>query len=432
MKRISFSKFFPIILIALILPQLLFAQVAPKLNEITKTADVLETLGNDITLYRVNAGGNVNYVDHEGNTWNKDQQYSPGGWGYVGGNTHVKVRSINNTQDDELYQSERYGMSAYRFDVANGTYRAVLHFAEIYYRSTNKRVFDVIIEGIKVLDDYDIYADVGANTAVFKTYETTVSDGRLDIDFVTEIDASKISAIEIIAINQDQDPLLSVIPTTLDFGTTMYEMSFTIQNTGGGTLDWSAAENPDQAWLTSIAPNYGTLEAGASETVTIAVDRAELDDGDYNGIILVTSNGGEQDVTIAMHVRSSTGILYVKNLNGSSGAWQGKSPVFTSISAAASNAVDGDEIWVATGEYVENIQLKVGIKLYGGFEGDENSLGDRGDVWDDISRTTINAQNSGRCILAFSNNVIDGFKLINGNHDEGGGVYISNESNIEI
>jgi len=80
MKRISFSKFFPIILIALILPQLLFAQVAPKLNEITKTADVLETLGNDITLYRVNAGGNVNYVDHEGNTWNKDQQYSPGGW----------------------------------------------------------------------------------------------------------------------------------------------------------------------------------------------------------------------------------------------------------------------------------------------------------------------------------------------------------------
>jgi len=36
-----------------------------------------------------------------------------------------------------------------------------LHFAEIYWTETTKRVFNVEINGIKVLDNYDIVAKAG-------------------------------------------------------------------------------------------------------------------------------------------------------------------------------------------------------------------------------------------------------------------------------
>ena len=49
-----------------------------------------------------------------------------GGWGYVGGNTWSTSDPISNTTDDQLYQTEHWGISAYRFTVANGDYEVIL------------------------------------------------------------------------------------------------------------------------------------------------------------------------------------------------------------------------------------------------------------------------------------------------------------------
>jgi hypothetical protein len=53
-----------------------------------------------------------------------------------------------------------------------GTYEVRLYFAEMWQNTqgVGLRTFDVIIEGATVLDDYDIYADVGGFTGVTKTF----------------------------------------------------------------------------------------------------------------------------------------------------------------------------------------------------------------------------------------------------------------------
>src|SRR4051812_40683355 len=63
---------------------------------------------------RINAGGSQ-YQGTDG-VWSADT-------GYTGGKTHSTSHKIAGTQDDAIYQSERWGMTAYRFAVPqSGTY----------------------------------------------------------------------------------------------------------------------------------------------------------------------------------------------------------------------------------------------------------------------------------------------------------------------
>jgi len=64
----------------------------------------------------------------------------------------------------------------------------------------------------------------------------------------------------------DETPALSVSPTTIEAEATDALASFTVTNTGQGTLNWSAAWECD--WVAGVAPENGALAAGASETVT--------------------------------------------------------------------------------------------------------------------------------------------------------------------
>jgi hypothetical protein len=145
---------------------------------------------------RVNAGG-PSYTDVYGNAWSTDQAYTSGGWGYDGGNTYINVTSIGGTTDPTLYQSERWGMSAYRFDVPNGTYRVRLKFAEIFWWNPGQRRFDVRIEGVTALSNLDLVATVGRYYAYDSTTTVTVYDGRLDIEFSATVNYPKVSAIEV-------------------------------------------------------------------------------------------------------------------------------------------------------------------------------------------------------------------------------------------
>ncbi|OQX88989.1 hypothetical protein B6D60_00330, partial [candidate division KSB1 bacterium 4484_87] len=145
---------------------------------------------------RVNAGGDQ--YSRNGKTWEADKPFENGSWGYVGGRTYRTSHSISNTSDPVLYQSERYRMEAYRFTVpASGTYEVNLHFAEIFYGSSDIRVFSVEVEGQRVLIDFDIYDEAGKYSALVKTFTVQVNDGVLDINFIKDKDSPKISAIEV-------------------------------------------------------------------------------------------------------------------------------------------------------------------------------------------------------------------------------------------
>jgi len=100
------------------------------------------------------------------------------------------------------------------------------------------------------------------------------------------------------------EPVLSVTPSSLGFGSTRSEDTLTVANTGGATLNWSATYT--RSWL-SLGSSQGALDAGASSQVVVTVDRSGLSGGDHSDAIEFTSDGGQANVNVSMH----TSILQV-------------------------------------------------------------------------------------------------------------------------
>ncbi len=139
---------------------------------------------------RINAGGS-DYTDGSGNTYYADNSY-------LGGVTGSKTNSISGTTDDNLYRVYRYGSNFnYNIPIENGTYTVTLKFIESYWNSSGKRIFDVSAEGSVVIDDLDIYSQVRKFYAYDRSFQVTVNDGELNLNFVSSVDNAIISAIEI-------------------------------------------------------------------------------------------------------------------------------------------------------------------------------------------------------------------------------------------
>ncbi len=142
----------------------------------------------------INSGGPE--VTVNGQLWGADEHFT-------NGDTYSTANAIANTDADVLYQTERYDKNlAYAIPLDNGAYKVKLHFADIYEgtHSAGARVFDVSVEGELLLDDYDIFSEVGGFAAVVKQDEVQVTDGTLNIDFTSSKDNAKLSAIEIIPV----------------------------------------------------------------------------------------------------------------------------------------------------------------------------------------------------------------------------------------
>lgn len=143
----------------------------------------------------VNCGGSA-FTAANGYSYLTDQYFA-------GGNTYSNTNAIAGTTDDTLYQSERYGTVTYNLPVgSSGAYRTTLKMAEIYWTAVGQRVADYNVEGALVLDNLDIFAAVGANTAYDFQYENYISDGAVTVDMITVVNNAKISAILVEKINQ--------------------------------------------------------------------------------------------------------------------------------------------------------------------------------------------------------------------------------------
>ncbi|TKW37091.1 hypothetical protein SEVIR_1G025800v4 [Setaria viridis] len=91
----------------------------------------------------------------------------------------------------ELYTEARLSplsLKYYGLCMENGEYTVKLHFAEIVftddhtYSSNGKRVFDVFIQGAKVLGDFNIKDEAGgAHRAITKTFAANITDNTLEI-----------------------------------------------------------------------------------------------------------------------------------------------------------------------------------------------------------------------------------------------------------
>ncbi len=145
---------------------------------------------------RVKCGGPA-FTDSKGQLWQAD-------FGYNGGQTSPVTGTVAGTTDPGIFQLGRWGDSTatpltYTFPVANGAYHVNLYFVELNTpeQKTGARVFNVKMQGTAVLSKLDVFAAAGANNALIRGTDVTVSDGKLQIEFDNIVDHAKVQGIEI-------------------------------------------------------------------------------------------------------------------------------------------------------------------------------------------------------------------------------------------
>jgi len=104
---------------------------------------------------------------------------------------------------------------------------------------------------------------------------------------------------------------------------------------------------------------------------------------------------------------------------------------FTNIQAGVDAAGEGDEVWVAAATYFENITLKGGTQLYGGFNGTETELSRRNST---NNLTILDGRQANSVVVVQERATlatrIDGFRVQNGKANAGAGIYCVNASAV--
>lgn len=214
-----------------------------------------------------------------------------------------------------LFASERWdkpGSSEMQWDfpVTPGQYEVRLFFAETWSGAfaAGVRVFDVEIEGLNVLNDYDVFADVGANTAVMKSFLVS-SDANLDIDFLRVAQNPAIKGIAILT-PAAAEATLEPSVGSLDFGIVppagSVEQVVTLTHSGqAGTADITI--DPSQASLLPSGTPYSfsfastqpiVLSPGQSTPVTVSY--APTVTGTNTATLNITHSGTNSPTTISL------------------------------------------------------------------------------------------------------------------------------------
>lgn len=137
--------------------------------------------------------------------WIPAGEYKPGSWGYTGGRSfkmsgnvrqsYGTDRNIKDTENDPVYQTQITGITGFKFDAPDGEYELVLHFAELLsdekkealaYNLDNsaskekaeERVFNVLINGKCVLENFNISEKYNALTAAAEKFKVLAEGGR--------------------------------------------------------------------------------------------------------------------------------------------------------------------------------------------------------------------------------------------------------------
>ncbi|XP_042411648.1 probable LRR receptor-like serine/threonine-protein kinase At1g53440 isoform X1 [Zingiber officinale] len=132
--------------------------------------------------------GASNYFPSDNGKW----AYSSTGDFIDNERPHYIVANKTSLNIPELYMTARLSplsLKYYAFCMYKGKYTIGLHFAEIEftddetYSSNGRRMFDVSIQGVKVLQDFDIAKEANGTGREIIKYITVIIDGTLEIHF---------------------------------------------------------------------------------------------------------------------------------------------------------------------------------------------------------------------------------------------------------
>ncbi len=290
-------------------------------------------------VYRINAGG----TELSGTPlWEADSTASPSIYSNFdeGGNSAISTTAatINMSHASipagtpmALFQTERFDKPAganllWDFPVAPGQYEVRLYFAETFSGAfaSGVRVFDVAIEGATVLDNYDIFADVGSLKGVVKSFHVT-SDDNLDIDFFRVLQNPTIKGIEILTVETNT---LHPSVTDFDFGNVQIgQASFrllTLSN-DNGVGGSNITINPAAAALTPNGSPFTfsfvqstpiTLAPGQSTTVTINYTPISSNSNSATLAIPHSANGSPINIALSGAGVTQVPISFSKSILG--------------------------------------------------------------------------------------------------------------------
>ena len=154
---------------------------------------ILAVLSCSAQTIRICSGGAGQITDSLGQVWLTDQYFTGGDIGYTSD-------PIQGTADSRLYATTRvglYGDFEYNIPVANGSYALTLRFAETVYWAKGGRVFNVIVNGVPIMTNFDIMEWAPSRTAVDKTFPITVTTGKVRIQFIGVTHRAIVSAIQL-------------------------------------------------------------------------------------------------------------------------------------------------------------------------------------------------------------------------------------------
>lgn len=224
--------------------------------------------------------------------------------GFSGGSVNsttanIDTSRVSNPAPQSVYRTWRAGNFTYTVSglTASKAYTVRLHFSENAVSAKGQRVFSVNINGVKVLDRFDVFAAAGGRfKAIAKPFTVAAtSGGKLTIQFVTNIGAARVNGIEVLP-----GPVLALAAGGSGAGVYKADAFFT----GGLTASTTAAiysglvndPAPQTVYQSERYGDFsyvlGNLTPG--KTYTVRLDFAEIYwDGPGKRLFNVRMNGSE-------------------------------------------------------------------------------------------------------------------------------------------
>lgn len=141
------------------------------------------------------------FTDREGRFWRPDDYF-------MSGQMSTVAHPLPNSDEPDLFSSERYGHFTYAIPVdTRDRYTLVLHFVEFYFGTgapgdggAGSRIFKVMCNGQTLLDNFDIYKEVGSLHALTETFYhlKPSSQGKLNLTFEPIVNNATVSGIEVL------------------------------------------------------------------------------------------------------------------------------------------------------------------------------------------------------------------------------------------
>ncbi len=167
---------------------------------------IVPSFSGPVNSVSVNAGGSAS-----GEFW-ADQFYVSGAT--YGTDFPIDLAEIpGDPPPTVVFTRERYGEMTYTIPDRVGPQSVTLYFVESYVTGPGQRLFDVAINGVTVLSDFDIFATAGGeNRAIAVTFGTTADpDGNVVITFTAGVQEPKINGITVVGAGTTPTPAPAVI-----------------------------------------------------------------------------------------------------------------------------------------------------------------------------------------------------------------------------